>query len=171
VKRRLVLGALAAVLVVLGMIAAAPTATMTVPTDGPLAISAPPGWSASGGTERGRHEVFWVAAQNKPMDPEALARTKHYRDHSVWKDIPSDRVLVRVQTAFTPFVNSTPLPQATFPLDWSRALRLPDDWGFEVWQLTFAVGQIPYVVVAHIGPDAGPLDRAAVRAAISSVRP
>ena len=79
------------------------------------------------GTEQGRYEVFWAAAQNKPMDPEALVRTKQYRDYSVWKDIPSDRVLVRVQTAFTPPNGTTPLPQAAFPLDWSRAVRMPDD--------------------------------------------
>jgi hypothetical protein len=115
--------------------------------------------------------VLWVAAQNKPMDPEALSRTKQYRDYSVWKDIRSDRVLVRVHTAFTPAVISVPLPEAAFPLDWSRAKRLPDDWGFEVWQLTFAVHQIPYAVVTHIGPDASPLDRAAVRAVIAGVRP
>ena len=170
--RRWVLGFLVTTLVGIGVIAAsAPTAMMNVPTGGPLAISAPPGWFASGGTEQGRYEVFWAATQNKPMDSEALVRTKQYRDYSVWKDILSDRVLVRVQTAFTPIFNRTPLPQAAFPLDWSRAQRLPDDWGFEVWQLTFSVNQIPYAVVAHIGADASPYDRAAVRAAIVSIRP
>jgi len=160
--------------VLLGIVAIAveaPTAAMHVPTGGPLAISAPPGWFAAGGSEQGRYEVSWVAAQNKPMDPEALARTRQYRDYSVWKDILSDRVLVRVQTAFTPPGGArTPLPEAAFPLDWSRAQRLPDDWGFEVWQLTFAVDQIPYAVVAHIGADASSYDKAAVRAAIASVR-
>jgi hypothetical protein len=171
-RRRWLLGSLVATLLTIGGIAAlAPTATMNVPTGGPLAISAPPGWFASGGTEQGRYEVFWAAAQNKPMDPEALARTKQYRDYSVWKDIPSDRVLVRLQTAFTPPNGPTTLSQAAFPLDWSRALRMPDDWGFEVWQLTFAVNQIPYAVVAHVGPDASPYDRAAVRAAVVSIRP
>ena len=136
-----------------------------------MAISAPPGWFAAGGSEQGRYEVSWVAAQNKPMDPEALARTKQYRDYSVWKDILSDRVLVRVQTAFTPGGSRTQLPEAAFPLDWSRAQRLPSDWGFEVWQLTFAVDQIPYAVVAHIGADASPYDKAAVRAVIAGIRP
>ena len=170
-RRRLVFGVLAAVL--LGIVAIAleaPTAAMHMPTGGPLAISAPPGWFAAGGTEDGRYEVFWVAAQNKPMDAEALARTKPYRDYSVWKDILSDRVLVRVQTAFTPGGARTLLPEAAFPLDWTRAQRLPDDWGFEVWQLTFAVDQIPYALVVHVGTDASAYDKAAVRAAVASVR-
>ena len=170
-RKTVVIGVLAATVLGIGVIVTvAPTATMNVPTGGPLAISAPPGWFASGGTESGRYEAFWVAAQNKPMDPEALSRTKQYRDYSVWKDILSDRVLVRVQTAFTPFVSRAPLPETAFPLDWSRAQRLPDDWGFEVWELRFAVNQIPYVVVAHIGPDASSYDKAAARAAVTSVR-
>ena len=171
VRRRFVFGVLSTVL--LGTVAVAiegPTAEMHVPTGGPLAISAPPGWSAAGGSEQGRSEVSWVAALNKPMDPEALARTKQYRDYSVWKDILSDRVLVRVQTAFYPGFSTRPLPEAAFPLDWSRAQRLPDDWGFEVWQLTFAVKQIPYLVVAHIGADASGYDKAAARATIAGIR-
>jgi hypothetical protein len=160
-RRRWALGFLVTTLLTIGGIAAlAPTATMNVPSGGPLA-----------GTERGYYDVSWAAAQNKPMDSEALARTKQYRDYSVWKDIPSDRVLVRVQTAFSPGTSTTPLPQAAFPLDWSRAQRARDDWGFEVWQLMFAVNQIPYAVVAHIGPDASAYDRAAVRAAVVSIRP
>lgn len=170
-RRRWVLRFLAATLLVIGGIAAiSPTASMNVPTGGALAISSPPGWFASAGTEQGRYEVLWAAAQNKPMDSEALARTKQYRDYSVWKDISSDSVLVRVQSAFTPPIRTTTLPQAAFPLDWSRAQRMPDDWGFEVWQLTFAINEIPYAVVAHIGVDASPYDRAAVRAAIASIR-
>ena len=170
--RRRFLGILTIMVLLIGGIASvAPTATMNVPTGGPLAMSAPPGWFASAGTEPGRYEVFWAAAQNKPMDSEANSRTKQYRDYSVWKDIASDRVVVRVQSAFTPPTRSTTLTQAAFPLDWSRAQRVPDDWGFEVWQLTFAVNQVPYAVVAHIGTDASPYDRAAVRAAIVSIRP
>src|SRR5258708_6233826 len=105
---------------------------MTVPTGERLAISAPPGWVASARTEAGRYEVSWVAAQNKPIDMEALARTTQYRDYSVWKDIPSDRVLVRVQTAFTPATGPSAPPEAAFPLDWSRAERSADDRRFEV---------------------------------------
>ena len=171
VRRRFAFVVLATVsLGIVALAVAAPTAEMHVPTGGPLAISAPPGWSAAGGTEQGRYEVSWVAALSKPMDPEALTRTKQYRDYSVWKDILSDRVLVRVQTAFTPGGSRTPLPEAAFPLDWSRAQRLPDDWGFEVWQLTFAVKQIPYLVVAHIGADASGYDKAAARATIAGIR-
>ena len=170
-RRRLAFGVLAATLLaIVAIVVEAPSAAMHVPTGGPLAISAPPGWFAAGGSEQGRYEVSWVAAQNKPMDPEALARTRQYRDYSVWKDILSDRVLVRVQTAFAPGGFSTRLPEAAFPLDWSRAQRLPDDWGFEVWQLTFAVDQIPYAVVAHIGADASAYDKIAMRAAIAGVR-
>ena len=171
-RRRLVFGVLAAALLaIVAIVVEAPTAAMYVPTGGPLAISAPPGWFAAGGSEQGRYEVSWVAALNKPMDPEALARTRRYRDYSVWRDILSDRVLVRVQTAFAPGGSRTPLPEAAFPLDWSRAQHLPDDWGFEVWQLTFAVDQIPYAVVAHIGADASAYDKAALRAAIAGIRP
>jgi hypothetical protein len=170
-RRRWTLVVLVTALTIGGIAFLAPRATMTVPTGGSLAISAPPGWFASAGTEQGYFEVSWAAAQNKTMDSEALARTKQYRVYSVWKDIPSDRVLVRVQTAFTPPTGNAPLPQAAFPLDWSRAQRMRDDWGFEVWQLTFSVNQIPYAVVAHIGPDASPYDRAAVRAAVLSIRP
>ena len=171
-RRRWVLGFLVTTLLTIGGIGfLAPRAAMNVPIGGSLAISAPPGWFASGGTERGRYEVFWAAAQNKPMDSEALMRTKQYRDYSVWKDVPSDRVLVRVQTAFTPPAGSTTLPQAAFPLDWSRAERAADDWGFEVWQLTFVVNQIPYAVVVHIGSDASGYDRAAVRGVLASIHP
>ena len=171
-KWRWVLGALVITLLAIGGFAAlSPTAAVNVPTGGRLTISAPPGWVASAGTEAGRYEVSWAAAQNKQMDPEALARTKQFRDFSVWKDIPSDRVLVRVQTAFTPPAGSTALPQAVFPLDWSRAERAPDVWGFEVWQLMFAVDQVPYAVVVHIGSEATAYDRAAVRAALATIRP
>ena len=169
--RRWVLVLLVTALIIGGIAFLAPRATMNVLPGGSLAISAPPGWLASAGTEQGYFEVSWAAAQNKTTDSEALARTKQYPVYSVWKDIPSDRVLVRVQTAFSPPSGATPLPQAAFPLDWSRAQRTRDDWGFEVWQLTFAVNQIPYAVVVHIGPDASPYDRAAVRAAIVSIRP
>ena len=171
-RRLWVLAFLVSALTIGGIAFLAPRATMNVLPGRSLAISASPGWFASAGTELGRYEVSWAAAQNKTMDSEALARTKQYRDYSVWKDIPSDRVLVRVQTAFSgPATGETPLPEAAFPLDWSRAQRARDDWGFEVWQLTFAVNQIPYAVVVHIGPDAGPYDRAAVRAAVVSIRP
>lgn len=171
-RRRWVLGVLVLSLLAIGGIAAlSPTASMNVPPGGRLAMSAPPGWFASAGTEAGRYEVSWVAAQNKSIDTEALARTKQYRDYSVWKEIPSDRVLVRVQTAFTPPAGSTALSQAVFPLDWSRAERAADDWGFEVWQLTFALNQVPYAVVVHIGSEASAYDRAAVRAALASIRP
>jgi len=154
-----------------GIAVLSPTAAMSVSPSGRLAMSAPPGWSASAGTEAGRYEVFWVATQNKPIDMEALARTKPYRDYSVWKEIPPDRVLVRVQTAFTPSVGSAALPQAVFPLDWSRAVRAADDWNFEVWQLTFAWNQVPYAVVVHIGSEASAYDRAAARAALATIRP
>ena len=164
--------ALAAVLLgVFAYVGWAPTADLIVPTGRPLALTAPPGWSAADGLEPGRYEVYWEAAENKPMDPEALSRTKQYRVYSVWKDIPSDRILVRVQTAFTPATGESKMPQAAFPLDWSRAERQPDDWGFEVWVLRFSVDQVPYAAVAHIGTDASPFDRAAVRAVIASVRP
>lgn len=167
---RLVLGPVLVVLALLAVVAAAPTAAVTMPSGGPLTIHAPPGWAAAAGSEPGRYEVAWAAAQNKALDPEALSRTKPYRVYSVWKDIPADRVLVRVQTAFTPIVGRTAAPEAAFPLDWSRAERQPDDWGFEVWILRFSVGQVPYAAVAHIGQDASPFDRAAVRAVIASVR-
>lgn len=147
------------------------TATTPVPDGGAIAITAPPGWSASAGAEAGRFEVLWAAAQNRSLDPEALSRTTQYRDYSVWKDVPHDRVLVRVGTAFSPAVRDMSLPDAAFPLDWSHAERLPDDWGFAVWQLRFSLRQVPYVVVAHIGPDATPLDWALVRAVIATVRP
>lgn len=168
---RVALGLAIVVLVVIAVLAAAPTAAITLPFGGPLVISSPPGWSASAGSERSRYDVYWAAVQNKPMDPEALSRTKMYRVYSVWKDIPSDRVLIRVQTAFTPTIGDSTMPQAAFPLDWPRAERQSDDWGFEVWVLRFSLGDVPYAVVAHIGPDASPFDRAAVRAAIASVRP
>jgi hypothetical protein len=171
-RRRLVLGLVVIMLLAIGGTAVlSPTAAMNLPTGGRLAISAPPGWFASAGTEAGRYEVSWVAAQNKPMDTEALARTKQYRDYSVWKEIPSDRVLVRVQTAFTPPAGPSALSEAAFPLDWSRAERSADDWGFEVWNLTFAKNQVPYAVVVHIGSEASAYDRAAVRAALASIRP
>jgi len=171
-KRRLVLGVLTITLLAIGgVVVLSPTAAMYVPTGGRLAISAPPGWVASAGSEAGRYEVSWASAQNKHMDPEALARTKQYRDFSVWKDVPSDRVLVRVQTAFSPPSGPTALPEAVFPLDWSRARRAPDDWGFEVWQLMFAVNNVPYAVVVHIGSQATAYDRAAVRAALATIRP
>jgi hypothetical protein len=158
-------------LLAIGVVWAAPRAAVDVPGRSQLTVSAPPGWFASSGVEQGRYEVFWAAAQNKPMDPEALSRTKVYRDYSVWKDISDDRVLVRIQTDFGPPARADPSPEAAFPLDWSRAERMPDDWNFEVWQLRFTVKGIPYVLVVHIGAAARLYDRAALRAAILSIRP
>jgi hypothetical protein len=171
-RRRWVTAIGAVALLVIGVAWATPPAAVDVLGRRQLTVSAPPGWFASSGVEQGRYEVFWAAAQNKPMNPEALSRTKMYRDYSVWKDIPNDRVLVRVETNFGPPArDANPSPEAAFPLDWSRAERMSDDWDFEVWQLGFAVKDIPYALVVHIGAAASFYDRAALRAAILSIRP
>jgi hypothetical protein len=155
---------------IVSLVAATTSTAVTPPPSAPLAITAPPGWVATSGVEAGRNDVYWAAAQNKSMDPEAISRTRAYRDYSPWKDVAPDRVLVRIGTAFGPPATGVPA-DSSFPLDWSKAERLANDWSFEVWELPLVYAGVPYAVVAHIGTNASPIDRVAVRAVIAAIRP
>jgi hypothetical protein len=166
---RALLVLVAVVLAVVSMTLVSPSAALEI--DPRMELHGPPGWIATSGIQNGRYEQYWVAVLNGSIDAEAVSPTPRYRTYSPWKEVPRDRVLVRVATSFSPATLTTARPDSAFPLDWSRAERVRDDWDFEVWQLPFSLRGTAFVAVVHVGRAASALDRAAVRAIIASVRP
>ena len=109
--------------------------------------------------DRATLRYAWAASRGaEPPDPSAS-----------WAPVPGDTVVIELWEQVSPpegaEVRDTPVPTS-----WSAAERSTRD-GFEVRRVRFRYALHPFVLVAHIGRDATPADRAAIDRTLASLTP